>query len=70
MSSLDVGDNELSGALLAAKMAEQTLDAIPEIPATMVAIFLGDSQCTVIIFIIMCKLVIIVLSLQSLGALL
>ena len=46
LSSLDVGDNELSGALLAAKMAEQTLDDIPEIPTTMVATFLGDSQCT------------------------
>ena len=41
LSALDVGDNELSGALLSAKMAEQTPDAIPQIPDQMVATFLG-----------------------------
>ena len=46
LSQLDVGDNELSAALLTSKMAEQTLDSIPDAPPDMQIAFLVDSQCT------------------------
>jgi len=46
LSSLDVGDNELSGMLLGGKMAEQTIKSIPDLPECIPFVFMGDSQCT------------------------
>jgi hypothetical protein len=46
LSQLDVGDNELSGSLLAGRLVASTLDAMPEIPTNLIVSFLGDSQCT------------------------
>ena len=46
LSQKDVGDNELFTALLTSKMAEQTIDSIPDAPPDMQIAFLGDSQST------------------------
>ena len=46
VSSLDVGDNELSASLLEARLAEVVVGSIPEKPPSLRVALITDSQCT------------------------
>ena len=46
VSSLDVGDNELSASLLEARLAEVVMGLIPEKPPSLRVALITDSQCT------------------------